>query len=290
MKSHRSTPYLFLLPAFALLGTFSFGAMGYALYISFHHWSIVNPTMPFAGFLNYIWAFNDPHFGRAFFNTLSYALMVTCGGTCAALAAALMVNALSRLFSHLVRTALFTPIVTSVIASAIVWQWIYNPTFGLANGILARLGLPMLDWIYSPKTALLSIALMSIWKGLGYGLVLFLAGLQQIPEVYEEAARVDGAGRISRFIHITFPLLVPVSSFVIVTTFIGSFQVFSEPFIMTLGGPGESTMTLFLYLYETAFKYEQMGLACAMAFIVMVAIMLITIASYRYIRREVDYV
>ena len=215
--------------------------------------------------------------------------MVTLGGTCAALAAALLVNALPRFFSHAVRTSLFAPVVTSVIASAIIWLWIYNPSFGLANGILARLGLPMLDWVYSPSQALVSIALMSIWKSLGYGVVLFLAGLKQIPEVYEEAAKVDGASRTSRFYHVTLPLLVPVTSFILVTTFIGSFQLFSEPFIMTLGGPGESTMTLFLYLYEVAFKYEQMGLACAMAFIVMLAIMVVTVSCYRFVRREVDY-
>jgi len=289
MKSHRSTPYIFLLPALALLGTFSFGAIGYAFCISFHHWSVINPTMPFAGLQNYRWAFTDPHFARAFLNTLSYALMVTLIGTFAALAAGLLINSLPRFFSHIVRTSFFAPVVTSVIASAIIWVWIYNPSFGLANGILAQLGLPTLDWIYSPRAALPSIALMSIWKGLGYGVVLFLAGLQQIPEVYEEAAKVDGATRLSRFFHITMPLLLPVTSFILVTTFIGSFQVFSEPFIMTLGGPGESTMTLFLYLYETAFKYEQMGLACAMAFIVMVAIMIVTLSCYRFIRREAEY-
>jgi len=290
MRPYRLTPYLFLLPALVLLGVFSFGAMGYALYVSFHHWSVINPTMPFAGLLNYKWAFQDPHFGRAFLNTLLYAIMVTTGGTCAALAAALLVNALPRFSSHIVRTSLFAPVVTSVIASAIIWIWIYNPTFGLANGVLATLGLPMLDWIFSPDTALVSIAIMSIWKGAGYGVVLFLAGLRQIPEVYEEAARVDGASRLARFVHITVPLLVPVTSFVVVTTFLAAFQLFSEPFIMTHGGPGESTMTLFLYLYETAFKYEQMGLACAMAFIVMVAIMAVTLSCYRFVRREVDYI
>lgn len=289
MRPYRLTPYFFLLPALLLLGVFSFGAMGYALYVSFHHWSVINPTMPFAGFQNYQWAFQDPHFGRAFVNTLLYAVMVTGGGTCAALAAALLVNSLPPFSSHIVRTSLFAPVVTSVIASAIIWLWIYNPTFGLANGLLAMFGLPLSDWIYSPDTALVSIAVMSIWKGLGYGVVLFLAGLRQIPEVYEEAARVDGAGRLSRFVQITLPLLVPVTSFVVVTTFLAAFQLFSEPFIMTQGGPGESTMTLFLYLYETAFKYEQMGLACAMAFIVMVAIMIITLSGYRYVRREVEY-
>lgn len=289
MRPQVLTPYIFLVPALLLLGTFSFGAMGYAFYISFHHWSVINPTMPFAGLQNYRWAFTDPHFGRAFLNTLLYALIVTAGGTCAALLAALLVNSLPIFFSHVVRTSLFAPVVTSVIASAIIWVWIYNPSFGLANGMLAVLGLPMLDWIYSPSLALVSLALMSIWKGLGYGVVIFLAGLQQIPEVYEEAAKVDGAGRLFRFFHITLPLLAPVTSFVLVTSFIGAFQLFSEPFIMTQGGPGESTMTLFLYLYDTAFKYEQMGLACAMAFIVMLAIMAVTLSCYRFVRLEVDY-
>jgi len=285
------TPYLFILPAGLILGIFSIGAMFFAFYLSFHNWSINDPVKPFIGFQNYYFALTDRVFLLSIANTFEYAVLHVTGSVIASLAVALFIASCGKRMRAILRGTVFLPVMTSVVAVAIIWNWIYNPLFGPANGILAKLGLPLQGWLYDVKLAMPSIVIMTIWKGLGYGVILFLAGLYSIPTEYYEAARVDGAGPWQTFWSVTIPLLKPTTFFVVVTGIINALQVFTEPFILTMGTgfPGNRTLTMVLHMYNTAFKYDQMGLANAMAFVLFGIILVITIFAFRVFKWEIEY-
>lgn len=287
----RLTPYMFILPAGLILAIFSLGAMLFALYLSFHNWSINDPNRPFVGFQNYYFALTDRVFLRSIFNTFEYAILHVAGSVVAALSVALFIKSCATWLRNVLRSTVFLPVMTSVVAASIIWNWIYNPMFGPANGILAKLGLPLQGWLFDVKLAMPSIVIMTVWKGLGYGTILFLAGLYSIPEEYYEAARVDGAGAWQTFWSVTLPLLKPTTFFVVVTGIIYALQVFTEPFILTFGTgfPGNRTLTMVLHMYNTAFKYDQIGLANAMAFVLFAIILLITVLAFKVSKWEVEY-
>jgi len=189
----------------------------------------------------------------------------------------------------MLRTLYFLPSVTSFVAIALVWLWIYNPQYGLANAVLRGAGIPPLPWLNSTATALPALMIFGIWLGLGYQMVIFLAGLQGIPEELYEAARIDGGNPWQLFRHITLPLLRPTTLFVLVTSVIGSFQVFTSVYIMTAGGPSRSTDVIVYHIYQAAWEQLRMGYASAMAWVLFVVVMLATWVQFRLVGKNVEY-
>jgi ABC-type sugar transport system permease subunit len=281
------TGYSFLFPSLVILVVFIATPIFFSLFLSFHRWNVVSTAKPFIGLENFARLAGDRHFWNAFRNTAIYTLHVPVG-MAISLAIAVLMNRRIRGVRAL-RTLFFLPSISSFVAVAIVWQWIYHPQFGLANFLLRTLHLPQIGWLSDPATALASIMLMSIWLGLGYQMVIFLAGLQGIPRELYEAAITDGASAWQRFIHITLPLLRPTIFFVLVTSLIGSFQVFSQVFIMTSGGPLSSTDVVVFHIYQNAWDYLKMGYASAMSWVLFIIIMVITWLQFRVMGRRVEY-
>jgi multiple sugar transport system permease protein len=187
------------------------------------------------------------------------------------------------------RTLYFLPSVTSFVAIALVWMWIYHPSFGAANFFLNLVGLPPLQWLNSAQTAMISIIIFSVWLGLGYQMVIFLAGLQGIPDELYEAALIDGASGWKRFWRITLPLLKPTTFFILVTSLIGSFQVFTSVYVMTGGGPVRSTDVVVYHIYQAAWEQLRMGYASAMSWVLFIIIMIATWVQFKLMGREVEY-
>lgn len=276
---------LFLAPVIVWFILFTIIPMGFAFYLTFHKWSVVNPEKPFVGIANYLEFSSDRLFLVSLRNTFSYVMMYTPLSLLFSLGIALMLNAVKR-FESFLRIAYFAPVITSVVAVSIVWRWLYQPTFGLFNTILSVLHLPEQPWLTSPGQALFSIAIMSVWKSLGFNVIIFLAGLQSIPKVYYEAAWIDGANRRACFFHMTLPLLKPTIAFVLIMTVLGSFQVFAEPYMMTnpIGGPLNSTRVLVLHIYEEAFRWLRMGYGSSMAFVLFGIILLVTMLQWKFLK------
>lgn len=270
----------FLTPALVLLGVFFALPILAGLLMSFTDfdlYSIGSPeTIRFVGLGNYRQVLGDPEFWRAMRNT---AFFVGVGGPLSvlvSLAAALLVNAKLARAKGLFRTVYFLPVVTTMVAVAIVWRYLLHPRYGLVNAGLGGLGLPAVDWLGDPHWAMPAIILLAVWKNFGYNMLIFIAGLQAIPEELYEAAELDGAGAGAKFRHVTLPSLGPTFLFVGVMTMIGQFQIFAEPYVMTQGGPLRSTVTVVLLMYEQGFRWWRMGLATAMAFVLFVVTLLAT--------------
>jgi ABC-type sugar transport system permease subunit len=255
---------------------------------------------PFVGLGNYSDLFSSSPSGELFRiavkNTFIFALLVLPLNLAITLPLAVLIEAVRERFKTIFRTIYFLPTVTSLVAVSLVWGVIYNPTFGLLNLILRSLGFKGMAWLSDPQTAVLGIPLPLIclivtyvWQDMGYNLVIFIAGLQGIPDVFHEAALVDGANAWQRFRHITLPLLRPTLTFVIVMTMLSSWQVFVIFYVMTRGGPGNVTRTLVLHIYETAFRHQEMGLAATMAMALFAIILITTLIQLRVLRKEWEY-
>jgi multiple sugar transport system permease protein len=188
----------------------------------------------------------------------------------------------------LYRAAFFMPAVTSTIAVAVVWSWVFDPQYGIINQALAVFGITGPGWLNDSQWALPAIIIMSIWKNAGYHMVIFLAGLQDIPESYYEAAAIDGASSWQKFRNITWPLLTPTTGFVLITNVIFSFQVFGPVYVMTSGGPMRATSVVVYYLYKRAFQFREMGYASAIAWVLFLIILVLTVLQFRYTRKGVE--
>ncbi len=279
--------YTFLAPSMIILLVFIFVPVIFSFFLSFHHWNVVSSTKPFIGLENYRDLFKDNMFWSALKNTVIYSLHVPIG-MAISLCIALLLNRRIK-GGSLFRTLFFLPSISSFVAVALVWKLIYNSQFGLANYILEFIGLNGIRWLEDPKTAMISVMILSIWMGIGYQMVIFVAGLKNIPKEFYEAARTDGASAWAQFRHITFPLLMPTTFFILVTSLIGSFQVFSLIYIMTEGGPLQTTDVAVYHIYKNAWEYLQMGYASAMSWVLFFIIMIITWLQFRFLGKEVEY-
>jgi ABC-type sugar transport system permease subunit len=257
-------------------------------WFSLHNWSILQVETPFVGLANYAGLLQDDRFWNALRNTLYYTIGAVPITTILALAVALGVN--ERIpASKLLRSAYFLPGISSLAVMGLVWTYLVNPQIGMFSYTLTGLGLPATDWLQSTTWALPAVTLVGIWKSVGFDMVIFLAGLQGIAPTYYEAAKIDGAGRWQRFWNITLPLLRPTTLFVVVTSVIGSFQVFDQVYVMTRGGPLFSTETLVTYMYHQGFEIFHMGYATAISAILFVVILVISGLQLRLFRyAEVD--
>ncbi|MEP6574075.1 MAG: sugar ABC transporter permease [Gemmatimonadota bacterium] len=237
------------------------------------------------GIRNYVALAHDPIFLTAIRNTLYFALVGGPLTILTALGAALLVNARLVRWKGFFRTVYFAPYVTTLVAVAIVWRYLYHPEYGLFNYVLAQFGVHRIDWLGDPRWAMPALILFAVWKNFGYSMLIFIAGLQSIPEELYEAAHLDGAGGWQRFRHVTMPMLMPTFAFVTVITLIGFFQLFAEPYVMTQGGPLKSTLSVVLLMYEQGFRWWRMGLAVAIAFVLFVIMLVATLLQRRLERR-----
>lgn len=280
-RSLRKTviAYLFLLPTLIILGTFLVYPLFASIWYSFHDYNVVHPAR-WIGVANYEKLFADNIFKKAFQNTLVYSLGVIPGCTILPLFMALLVNKPLRWISFF-RIAFYIPVITSVVVVGIVWKWMYFED-GIINSILRALSIiskPIL-FLSNPNIALYAIIAVTIWKASGYYMVIYLAGLQNLPKELDESAMIDGANHWQRLWNITIPLLKPTITLVVVVASIGAMKVFGEIYVMTAGGPAESTNTLVYYVYKQAFMFLSMGYASAIAvvlFLFLIALSLVNI-------------
>ena len=280
--------YLFLSPALIHFFIFFVGLVAISLGLSFMSWDLFNPPQ-FVGLDNYRrLLFEDPDFWPTFWRTAYYVVLVIPTAVAAELALALAVNTRLRAIKFF-RATYFIPVVASAVAVALVWGWILNTQNGILNWFLGFFALGPFDWLGSPRLAMPSVALVQVWRGLGEGMIIFLAGLQGIPQYLYEAAELDGAGRWSKFRSVTWPLLAPTTFFVVVLEVIGSFQVFDIIYLLTRGGPAQATTVYNFELYSEAFRDFRMGYAAAMTWLLFVVIGVLTLIQFRVINKRVQY-
>jgi multiple sugar transport system permease protein len=280
--------YAFLLPNIVGFLVFSSIPVLATFAISTLDWDMIR-TPTFVGIQNYEQLLlEDPLFRRILLNTGYYVVGTVPAGIVLSLLLALALNSSIRGITFF-RAVFFVPVITSAVAVAMIWRWLFNSDYGLINVGLFALGLPGIPWLSSSAWAMPAVILMATWKHLGYNMVIYLAGLQGIPPSLYEAASIDGANARTRFRHITLPLLAPTTFFILVISMITSFQVFDLAFILTGGGPGVSTNTIVMYVYNQAFQFFHMGYAAAVAWVLFAIVFMVTALQWAIQRRWVHY-
>lgn len=277
--------YIFLLPNFIIYGSFVLIPLLQTFYLSFTDFNLFEKN--WVGFDNYLELLKDDKFHQAVVNTFKYTMgtIFISMGLGLALAIALNGNIPGK---KAFRTVFYLPNIVSVVVSAMAWLYIYNPNNGILNIILESVGLPTRRWLIDVDLALWCIVLMSIWASMGYNMIVYLAGLQGIPKYLYEAAEIDGANKMLQFRKITFPMLAPTTFFLLVMVFIHSFQVFGQVYIMTNGGPMNTTTTIVHQIYNNGFEGYKMGYASAQAVFLLVVTLLVTLLNFRYGNRGGD--
>lgn len=290
MKRTSLSGWLFVLPSFAHLSVFVLFPILFAFYLSLHRWDVLKPEKPFVGFANYAHLMQDPLFWNAMGNSAYYALVSVPLGMMLALAVAILVHQKLKGMAFF-RALFYLPAVSSAVAISMVWTFLYLPENGLLNWMLDRLGfhtLAQTDWLQSTVWAMPALIFMSLWTGLGPRMVLFLAGLAGIPESLYEAASVDGASRWATFRHITLPMLLPTTFFILVTSSISAFQVFTPVYMMTRGGPVRHTDVVGYHIYNQAWRQFHEGMASAQSYILFLVILAVTIVQFRIVNKRME--
>lgn len=278
-----------LLPILSSIALFSVIPIGVVIWLSFHRYNQLAPTAPWIGLNNYRFAWEtDAFFRNALQNTLTYAVVAVPANIVLSLPIALALNSVAR-FRAFFRMAFFMPVVASAVAVSLLWTTIYDPGSGWLNALVRELGFSPQSWLGDPSLALWSVMAAAVWQDLGYNIIVFLAGLQGIPDDFYDAAKVDGAGAWQRFRSITIPLLQRTTALVLVLTMISYMQEFTHIQVMTNGGPIRSSETLVLYIYVKAFNNLQMGYAAAMSVMLLGIILLVTLAQLWLLRSRWEY-
>ena len=280
--------YLFLAPFLIFFMIFTVRAVVTAVQMSFFDWHALRPARPFIGVGNYEELFNDPVWWLSVRNTLFFALNTVIGTTIVGLLAAVAVTRPIR-GQNVFRVLLYMPQLLSVGAVGLIWVWLLSTQYGVINYFLSFVGMRPINWLGSDALVIPSLSLTTIWWTFGFPMLIFIAGLQGIPEHLFEAARIDGANGRQLFWYITLPLLRPTILFVTVIGLIGHFQAFGQPFIMTGGGPGRASYTAIFYLYQTAWAGFRMGYGSAIAIVMAAIIAIFTIVQFRLIGRRIEY-
>lgn len=295
MKTWNRNKYaaMFLIPYGVLFCIFVVSPVLYGFFISLHKWYILAPKPEFVGLANYSTALRDDLFRIAFWRTGYFVLMVVPMGNLVSLLMAVALNQNYR-GTTLYKIAYYLPVLTSVSVTAILWRWLYSTEFGMLNYYLEQVGSMLhaiapsvfsgkwsVNWLSSTKTAMPAIALLSVWWGAGGNMLIYLAGLKNIPKELLEAAEIDGATPMQRFWTVTWPLLKPTTLFCLVMSVIASSQVFGQTYILTGGGPYYSTLTVILYMYQQGFGLYQMGYAAAVGYVLFAAVLVFTILQFK---------
>ena len=267
----RLAAWGFVAPALAIIGGFFLLPVAAALALSFTDFDLYAlaslDNLRFVGLDNYLLLLQTPLFWKALGNTLYFVAVGVPLSIGLSLCSALLLNSPLARAQAFFRTALFAPVVTTLVAVAVVWRYLFHTRYGLVNEALATLAIDPVDWLGDPHWAMPTIILLAVWKNFGYNMVILLAGLQAIPRELYESARIDGATRLQLFRHVTLPGLGPLLSLVSVLTMAGYFQLFAEPYVMTEGGPLKSTLSVLYFMYEQGFKWWNLGVASAVAFL-----------------------
>lgn len=276
---------LFLGPSLIVIFVFFFLPVIAAFTMSFTDFDIYSlgnfDYLRVTGFDNYKKLLNEPLFWTALKNTFYFVLVGGPLSVAASLGTALLLNSKLIKYKSIFRMIYFLPVVTTLVAVSIVWRYFYHPRFGLLNYILSFIGLGPFDWLGDPNLAMPAIIILAVWKNFGYNMIIFIAGLQNIPEDLYEAAGIEGATAWQQFKHITIPLLAPTTLFISVITMIGYFQLFAEPYVMTQGGPLNSTLSIVLYMYQEGFRWWNIGYSTAIAFALFIIILIGTLIQFR---------
>jgi len=276
-NEHARTALFFLAPALIAIGVFFALPVIAALLMSFTDFDIYSlgnwRFARFVGIKNYADLINDPLFWTALKNTAYFLFVGGPLSVVTSLVAALLLQSKLVRFKGAFRTAYFAPVVTTLVAVAVVWRFVYHPRFGLLNYALSFVGIGPIDWLGDPNWAMPAIILMAVWKNFGYNMIIFIAGLQNIPQELYEAASIDGAGGWKQFTTITIPMLAPTTLFITIITMIGYIQLFAEPYVMTQGGPLHATLSIVLLMYEQGFRWWNMGYSAAVAFVLFAIIL-----------------
>jgi len=280
--------YMLIFPKVALMAAVLILPFLGSVYISLHEWAPLATSHPFVGLENYARLLSDSVFHSALINTATYSLALILIDVPIALGLAILLDMNLR-GTRIYSASIFLPVVTSWVVVSLIWTWLYNPDYGMINAFLNSFSIAGLDWLNSRDTSLAAIIIMSIWKHVGFNMVIFLAGLKGIPDSYYEAATVDGAGRWERFRYVTLPLLKPTSFFVIVVTLIFSFRLFTQVFVMTGGGPVNSSISIVYYFWQQGFQEFNMGYASAIAVVLFVIVFAFSIIQQRSWGGDVDY-
>lgn len=279
--------WLCLLPAILYAGVFLVFPVIYSLILSFQKWTLYG-AQEFIGLENYRRLFEDDVFWLSLKNAGRYAIWFVPLSIITALLVAILLNQKIRGIKAY-RTAYFVPVVSSGVAVAVVWSFLFDTHYGLINDWIGRIGLPRIGWLTDPKYAMASVIIFSIWRGLGSNVVIYLAALQGVPSHLYEAAEIDGAGPWAKFRYITLPMVSPTTFFMLIMGLIGAFQVFEQIMIMTGGGPMRSTYVVYMYMYDYAFRYNEMGYASAVGYIMAIIIFALTIINMKVSGRFVHY-
>ncbi|MGX7419937.1 carbohydrate ABC transporter permease [Carnobacterium gallinarum] len=289
---NKKIPYFFVGPSLVLLALFSLFPIVIALVISFTdinlaglaNWSRIS----FIGFDNYKNILSDPIFLKSIGNTIFYVVLGVPLVIIFSLAIALLINFGNNRFFAFMRLVFYTPSITNVVAVAVVWTYLFNPSIGLINHVLSFVHIGPIPWLQDPIVAKVSLVILALWRSIGINMIIFLAALQGIPQAYYEAAQLDGASRWNQLRYITVPMLRFSIFFVTITTMIGWLQFFEEPFVMTKGGPLDSTTSVALFIYRNGFQLSKFGYAAAGSFLLFIAIIVITLLQFRMQRRNSD--
>ena len=283
--NRASTAWLFLAPALLVLGVFFLMPVIAGLLLSFTDYDLYAladvHNLRFVGLHNYWELLHRPLFWAALGHTFYFVAVGVPLSIWASLGAALLLNSPLAKARAFFRTALFAPVVTTVVAVAVIWRYLFNPKYGVVNFVLAYVGIHPIDWLGDPHWAMPMIILFAVWKNFGYNMIILLAGLQAIPAELYEAARIDGASAVRQFRHITLPSLGAILLMVGILTVAGYFQLFAEPYVITEGGPLQSTLSVLYLMYDEGFKYWNMGTASAVAFLLFVIMFAVTALMWR---------
>ena len=280
--------WCFVAPALVVIAVFFVLPVLAALAMSLTDFDIYaladGANLRLVGLRNYAELLRTPLFWRAFGNTLYFVGVGAPLSIAVSFGAALLLHSRRVRYRTFFRTALFAPVVTTLVAVAVVWRYLFNPHYGWLNYVLGRLGVPGVDWLGDPRWAMPAIIVFAVWKNFGYNMIILLAGLQSIPEPLYEAARIDGASAWDQFRHVTLPVLTPIVAMVSILTIAGYFQLFAEPYVLTQGGPLQSTVSVLYFMYEEGFKWWNLGSASAVAFLLFLFILGVTVLQLRVAR------
>jgi multiple sugar transport system permease protein len=286
-RSEHAAGWMFVLPAALLIIGFGLFPIGWALLLSFQSSDFVSPAK-WVGLGNYQALQSDPEFRSAMVRTLAYTALFVPVSVLGGLAMAVVLNAKVR-FISIYRTAVFIPVACSTVATAIIFNWLLEPTFGVVNYVLGWVGLGPYGFFQNPDQALGSVVLMTSWGWIGFNAIVYLAALQSIPQELIEAASIDGAGRFTTFRRIVWPLLGPATLFLVVWASINALQVFDEIYVSTRGGPLHATTVVVYYLFQQAFQFFAAGYGAAIAYVLFVAILALTLLQFWVAKRRVHY-
>ncbi|WP_233840617.1 sugar ABC transporter permease [Dyella sp. 2HG41-7] len=288
--NRQHAAWMFLAPAAIVLGVFFLVPVIGAFVLSLTDYDLYAladlHNLRFVAFGNYWALLHRPLFWAALWHTVYFVVVAVPLSMIVSLCAALLLHSPLARCKPFFRTALFAPVVTTVVAVAVVWRYLFNTKYGLVNYVLAGVGIHPIDWLGDPHWAMPAIILFAVWKNFGYNMIILLAGLQAIPADYYEAARIDGASAWQQFRHITLPMLAPILLMVGILTVSGYFQLFAEPYVITEGGPLESTVSVLYLMYNEGFKWWNLGSASAIAFLLFVIMFVVTACMLRFGRQE----